>query len=189
MEPIIGEIKMFAGSFVPRGWLFCNGQLLSIAEYQALYSILGTIYGGDGRYTFALPDLTGRVPLGSGQSENSTLTPRIPGEIGGAETITLSEEHLPVHTHEASGQIKCNFNPGTPATATSPVNGTFANIANSGSNDVKIYNSASPNNTMAADGVKVDVKNTGSGEAHYNMQPYLAVSFIIAVEGIYPSRY
>jgi len=180
MNPFLAQIVMFAGNFAPRGWALCDGQLLPINSNQALFSLLGTTYGGDGRTTFALPDLRGRAPIHPGNGPG--LSSYRLGQKGGAEYVILNQTQIPTHTHSASGQIACNFNPTTPATSTSPVNGVFANA------ESKVYNTASPNQHMAANGVSVTVGNTGGNLSHTNIQPYNCVNYIIALEGVFPSR-
>ena len=164
-EPFLGEIRPFGFQFTPKGWAECNGQLLSINQYQALFSLLGTMYGGDGRTTFGLPDLRGRAPMHVGPTHSQ-------GERGGAESVTLSTSQLPQHTHAAH----CS---NVPATQTSPTGKFWAQDA---SGNVVFNNTGGA--TMAA----TAVGNAGGGQAHPNMQPYLVVNYCIAVQGIYPSR-
>ena len=159
--PFIGEVKMVAFNFPPKGWAFCNGQLLAIAQNQALFSLLGTTYGGNGQTTFALPNLQGRVPLhmGNGFTE---------GQVGGATSVTLTSNQAG-HGH------------GVSATATATTNTAAGNFpATSGSN---IYG-ASPDTTMNA----ATVGQAGGSQAHSNLQPYLVVNFVIALTGVFPSR-
>ncbi len=174
-EPFIGEIRMFAGNFAPRGWAFCNGQLLPIAQNSALFSILGTTYGGDGRTTFALPDLRGRAPMQWGDGPG--LTPRPLGEKGGAENVTLIASQMPSHNHvlSASSQQGDQFSPegNVPAVLLSATTGQPENLYH-----------ATPNTTMASQALGV----TGGSQPHNNMQPFLCVSFIIALVGIFPSH-
>ena len=166
---------MFAGNFAPRGWAFCQGQILSIAQNTALFSLLGTTYGGNGQTTFALPDLRGRVPVGTGQG------PGLPsvdlGEVAGEPTHTLITTEMPAHNH--AGQAAGHSDPGT---SSSPGGGTWAT---STSRD-NMYINSPPNSPMAANTVTVGV--SGGSQPHNNMQPYLGMNFIIAIEGIYPSR-
>lgn len=169
-EGYIGEIRMVAFNFAPRGWALCDGQLLSIAQNTALFSLIGTIYGGDGRTTFALPDLRGRVPVHAGTGAG--LTPRSLGERGGVENVTLNIAQIPSHNHLAFA------NSGN-ATTGNPVNATWANV---GLNS--IYNTSTPNVNMAG----ATIGNMGGSQSHINMQPYEVVNFIIALQGIYPSR-
>mgnify|MGYP001818084216 CR=1 FL=1 len=171
-EPFIGEIRMFGGNFAPRGWALCDGQLLQIAQNDALFSLLGTIYGGDGRTTFGLPDLRGRVPIHMGQGPG--LSSRQIGSKAGAETVTLTSAHLPAHTHAmgASGQA------GTSASPTAAVPAAVGLTAQ--------YSTAgvSPANEMNA----AAVSSAGGGQSHVNIQPFQCVTFIIALTGIFPSR-
>ncbi|HMW29792.1 phage tail protein [Plasticicumulans sp.] len=169
-EPFLGEIRPFAFTFVPRGWASCAGQLLSIAQNSALFSILGTTYGGDGRTTFALPDLRDRVPIAAGSGPG--LTPRSPGEAGGSASVTLTVAQLPAHTHTPVAQSQ-------PGTTGSAVDDVWARDAGGG----KLY-SVQGGAQMAADALAA----SGSGAAHDNLQPGLAIQFCIAIEGIYPSH-
>jgi microcystin-dependent protein len=173
-EPYIGEIRMFAGNFAPKGWAFCNGQLLSIAQNSALFSILGTTYGGNGQTTFGLPNLQGRVPMhwGTGQG----LTPRTLGETSGSENVTLLNNQMPAHTHA----IAANSGQGD---TFSPEGAVNAAALDASQQPLNIYSTA-VNTTMAAQSVTA----AGGSQPHDNMQPYQCVSFIIALEGIYPSR-
>ena len=169
-DQYIGEIRMFAGTFAPRGWAFCEGQLLSIAQYTALFSLLGTTYGGDGRTTFALPDLRGRVPMHPGQGPGLSL--RRLGEKGGVEQHTLTTQELPPHTHAlyADSSVGTSSGPGGLAPARNA-----AGIPQYG-----------PGSNVTLDASAVGT--TGGGQPHSIMQPYLAVNYIIALEGIFPSR-
>ncbi len=177
-EPFIGEIKMVGFNFAPRGWAFCDGQLLPISQNEALFSLLGTIYGGDGRTTFALPDLRGRVPIHPGNGPG--LSSYRPGQKGGVETVMLNAAQMPAHNHAAAGTAKA-------------VNGSGDNTSPSGNNWAALarenaYSDAAADGTMAADNVTVTVANTGGSQAHENRQPYLSITFCIALVGIYPSR-
>jgi microcystin-dependent protein len=166
-EPFLGEIVMFGGNFAPRGWAFCNGQLLSISQNTALFSILGTTYGGNGTTTFALPDLRGRAPMHQGQGPG--LSPRQLGEQTGTESVQLLTSEMPAHNHPALGSTGA-------VNTTRPTN---AIPAKGGS-----YTTAGPDTTMNAQAIGV----AGNNLPHENMPPQLAVSFIIATEGIFPSR-
>jgi len=171
MEPLLGEIRMFGGNFAPRGWAICDGSLLAIASNSALFSILGTTYGGDGRTTFALPDLRGRSPMNAGNGPG--LTPRTLGEAGGQETVTLLTTQMPAHNHlvgchsSADQGAPANMIPGA------EVSGATA-----------IYSGQPADGTMNP----AMIAPTGGSQPHQNMAPYLCVSFIIALEGVYPSR-
>ncbi|MCT4645370.1 MAG: tail fiber protein [Carboxylicivirga sp.] len=173
-EGMLGEIRMFAGNFAPRGWAFCDGQLLSIAQNSALFSILGTTYGGDGRTTFGLPDLRGRVAIHPGNGPG--LSNYRLGEKSGAETVTLSVNNLPPHNHTATTTQAVNDDE---ATSDDPT-GKYPAV--SGEN---MYHEAS-NAQGATSNVTVD--NTGGGQAFDKRQPYLTVHFIICIQGVFPSR-
>lgn len=173
MDPFIGQIVMFAGNYAPRGWAFCDGQLLPIANNPALFSIIGTTYGGDGRTTFALPDLRGRAPIHEGTGAG--LSPRMLGQRGGTETVVLNVSEMPAHDHTAQ-------QPGTSAAPTtrSPANAIAATLPN-----MPAYNQGGPvdaNMAVEATGT------TGGGAAHPNMQPFLTVNYIIALVGVFPPR-
>lgn len=172
-DPFIGEIKMFAGNFAPQGYAFCDGQLLPISQYSALFSILGTTYGGDGRTTFALPDLRGRIPMHPGQGPGLSL--RRLGERSGQESVKLSESDMPAHNHTVYGTQEA-------ADSNSPENALWATTEG---NPRKIYDSSpAPNAAMNPRAIS----SAGGDQAHENRQPYLCVNFIIAIEGLYPSR-
>ena len=206
MEPFLAEIKMFAGNFSPRGWAFCNGQLMSINDNQALYSLLGTTYGGDGRTTFALPDLRGRVPIHPGHGPG--LSDYALGEKGGTETVTLTQNQMPSHSHVAianstGGTANINATAVLHADstgATNDPNGNFpANVPNLGPQQIKAYGSAA-DITMNAGAVTVTgtvdlgtipaptIMNNGGSQWHTNLQPFECVNFIIATVGQFPSR-
>jgi microcystin-dependent protein len=166
MDPILGEIRLFAGTFAPQGWAACDGQLLPIAEYTALFSLIGTTYGGDGETTFALPDLRGRVPVHIGGS--LTL-----GQSGGSETVMLTTANLPSHTHVAHAAAA--------GTTINPAGQYWA--ADPGEN-VAPYASAPDGHAMAS----AAIGQQGGGQPHNNVQPFVALTFIISLFGIYPSR-
>ena len=170
-EPILGEIRMFAGNFAPYGWAFCQGQLLPISQNTALFSLLGTTYGGDGRTTFALPDLRGRVPVGFGQGPS--LSNRVIGEKFGTETVTLTTAQMPAHSHTVNA-VTTEGNQNLP---------TNSLPANTKALD-KEYSDANANTTMKA----TMVNPTGGNQPFGVTQPSLGVNFIIALQGIYPSR-
>ncbi len=172
-EGFIGEIKMFGGNFAPRGWAFCNGQLLPINQNQALFSILGTTYGGDGRTTFALPDLRGRVPVHSGNGPGLS-TYRL-GQKGGFETTTITVANMPAHSHPyAAPAVSEDGNTSDPTNA---VPGGTKVLD-------KEYSTETPNTTMKSGGTG----NTGGSQPINIVQPYGTVNYIIALEGLYPSR-
>jgi len=180
MDPYIGEIMMFAGNFEVRGFAFCNGQLLSIAQNTALFSILGTTYGGNGQTTFALPDLRGRIPMQFGQGPG--LSNHSLGQVGGTETTTLLTTQMPAHSHtmgvsSVAGNSATPVN-GVPALTTAVVTGNEENVS------VKNFSTAAPNNTAAAGAIGI----AGGSQPHSIVNPYLAINFQIALEGIFPSR-
>ena len=171
MDPFIGAIIQFGGNFAPRGWALCDGQLLSINAYSALFSVLGTTYGGDGRSTFGLPDLRGRAAIHPGNGPG--LSSYSLGERGGSEKNTLTTSQLPSHTHNLVGYR-----------GTADKNNPDGN-ALSGPSAGFIYQSGvTPNKNMAAG----SIGHTGAGQAVNNIEPYLCVNFIIALQGTYPSR-
>ncbi|NVK66055.1 MAG: phage tail protein [Flavobacteriales bacterium] len=181
MDPFIAEIVMFGGNFAPRGWAKCEGQLLPISQYTALFSILGTMYGGDGRTTFALPDLRGRTPVGVGHGPGLSDYRQGPG--GGHEQVYLNVTNLPSHTHAAAGTVKASFTPPTGAgNQTTP---TGHNFASDGSNN---YSDQAANVNMASNNVSVTIGNTGGNIPFSVVQPWTCVQFIIALQGIFPSR-
>jgi microcystin-dependent protein len=170
--PLLGEIKMVPYNFAPKGWAFCNGQLLSISQNTALFSLLGTTYGGNGTTTFALPDFRGRVPTSAGQGpglSNYTL-----GEQTGTESVTLTVAQLPAHNHTVNG-VASGGNQASPAGGSPAIESTGTSLD---------YSSAAPNSAMNA----AMVSPTGSTQPHSNIQPLLCVNFVIALVGIFPSR-
>jgi len=174
-EPFVGEIKMFAGNYAPVGWALCDGQLVSVSEYDALFSLLGTTYGGDGQTTFGLPDLRGRVPVHMGQGPG--LSSRVIGARGGAESVTLTVQQIPSHTHQA----RCI--PGT-GDQQSPQNHVWAQAAIAGTN---LYSNLPPSLTMKSTPTAA-IGNTGGSQEHDNLIPYQVLNYIIALTGIYPQR-
>jgi len=174
-EPFIAEIRIFAGNFAPRGWAFCNGQLLPIAQNTALFSLIGTTYGGDGRTTTALPDLQGRAPMHPGQGPG--LTDRRLGERGGAEDVALTTAQMPPHGHALRA------NPGPASTTTADGNSALARSVGGFS-----YASDRYFNVPLGEESIGESGNPGDGLAHNNMQPYLTLNFIIALVGVYPPR-
>ena len=166
-DQYIGEVRMFGGNYAPVGWVFCNGQLLNISQYEALYALIGTTYGGDGQTTFAVPDLRGRLPIHMG---NGYLL----GQTGGTEQVTLVSSQLPAHTHVP------NASSATAASA-SPENAFWAT---SSASNVTPYSTKAPNATMNP----ALISPVGGNQPHDNMMPFVTVSFIIATEGVYPSQ-
>ncbi len=181
MDEYMGIIKMFAGNFAPRGWMFCAGQLLSISNYTALFSILGTTYGGDGRTNFALPDLRTRVPVGGGMGPSPGLPYVELGEKSGEVTHTLIATEIPAHNHSVSVSS-------TQSSVSTPTNGNT--IATPGAMNGRTFTptlgfaAASPDTVLNPATIGV----TGGSQPHNNMQPYLGVCYIICIEGIFPPR-
>jgi len=170
-EPFIAEIRIFPFSFAPRGWAWCDGQLIPLQQNAALFSLLGTTYGGDGKTTFALPNLQERAPMHPGQGPG--LSNHDLGEAGGSETVTLTESEMPAHGHTLRAATQDNADVNTITSTTS-----FA-----GSTGGALYQAAA-NVTLSNQALAP----AGNGTPHNNMQPYLTVSFCIALEGIYPAR-
>ncbi|MEP6674462.1 MAG: tail fiber protein [Ferruginibacter sp.] len=165
-NPYMGEIRIFAGNFAPLGWMFCNGQILPISQYDTLFNLIGTTYGGDGQNTFAIPDLRGRVPVH--QSSTSLIA-----ESGGLEFVALTTAQLPVHTHNAA----CNS---ADANSDNPTNNFWA-----AQPSLLTYTATGTANSNMK---STAIANTGNGVVHDNMVPFQATSYIIAVEGVFPSQ-
>ncbi|WP_298420521.1 tail fiber protein [uncultured Kordia sp.] len=181
MDPFIGEIVMFGGNFAPRGWALCNGQLLAISQNSALFSILGTTYGGDGRTTFALPDLRGRSAIHPGTGPGLSTIKL--GQRGGAEYHTLNVLEMPNHSHSGatlSGVVQCNDEDGI---SNEPAG---KNIGNSTSGTP--YNSDDNNSLLGKISVTGNTMATGGNQSFYIRNPFEGVNFIIAMLGVYPSR-
>lgn len=177
-DPFIGEIRMFAGNFAPNGWAFCNGQLLPISQNAALFSILGTTYGGNGVNTFALPNLQGQIPMHWGQAPSGTQYQL--GQTNGSESVTLITSQIPAHNHGVSANAG--------AGAASPAGAVPAALAwprGQSGNLPNAFAAAPDGNTTMNPQM---IQNAGGSQPHSNMQPSLCVSFIIALNGIYPSR-
>lgn len=170
-SPYVGEIRIFAGNFAPAGWAFCNGALLPISENDALFNLIGTTYGGDGQSTFALPDLRGRIPIHQGSGGG--LSTRQMGETGGTESVTLTVQQIPAHTHTFLGSTDL-------AAQLSPAGAVIASPTG-----IDLYRpSATIDQVMASNAIAPD----GGSQPHDNMQPFLCVSFIISLFGIFPSQ-
>ena len=171
-EPFLAEVRIFAGNFAPRGWAFCEGQLIAISQNTALFSLLGTTYGGNGQTTFGLPNLQGRAPMHPGQGPG--LTDRWLGEQGGTASETLTQTELPFHTHAMK------YNKTVAGDSNSPAGKLFAKsvvpIAS-------VFSSSPPDTAIGSSTA------AGNSQPHNNMQPYLGVSYIIAMQGIFPPRY
>jgi microcystin-dependent protein len=170
-QPFIGEIRMFGGNFAPAGWMLCQGQVIPISENDTLFNLIGTTYGGDGQETFALPNLQGRVPIHMGQSSGTSNY--LIGESGGVESVTLTTQQIPSHTHPPIA------NNGT-GTSTNPANNVWAaqpallQYNPAGTEDSPLRNNA--------------IQQAGGSQPHDNMMPYLAVNYIISLFGVYPTQ-
>jgi microcystin-dependent protein len=171
MDPFLGEIRLFGFNFAPTGWALCQGQLMAISSNAALFSLLGTTFGGDGVRTFGLPDLRGRLPLGQGQGPG--LTPRTMGEIAGEENHTLITQEMPAHSHSVSANETSD--------TTDPKNSFPSNDSR---NALNIYATTTDRTLMNPGMIGI----TGGNLPHNNMQPYLCINYCIALNGIFPSR-
>jgi microcystin-dependent protein len=173
-EPFIGEIRMFGGNFAPAGWAFCNGQTMPIAENDALFNLIGTTYGGDGQTTCNLPNLGGRIPVSAG-ANSAAGTNHTYGEMAGTESVTLTTQQMPTHGHTLYGSVD-------PATSNSPQNGVPASLTVAAGQ--LPYGTDPPPTGLQGSSIAPG----GGSQPHDNTQPFLAVSFIIALNGIYPSQ-
>jgi microcystin-dependent protein len=176
MDPFLGEIRAFPYNFAPQGWAFCNGQLLAISQSTALFSLLGTFYGGDGRSTFALPNLQGRIVVGIGNGSGNYAI----GETGGVPSVTLADTTMPGHTHTIAGGAGINAKQPAP----SPT--TFLGATSSRSGGINVYappalQTANPTNMLPSN-------PAGGGQPHNNLAPFLGLSYCIALQGVFPPR-
>ena len=169
-EPYVGEIRMFGGNFAPAGWAFCDGQPMPISENEILFNLIGTTYGGDGQETFDLPNLQSRIPIHAGTGSDG-ITYQL-AEAAGVESVTLSVQQIPSHTHTmlATSDV---------GTANTPGGNFLAQSAG-----VKMYSAAAPNTPLAAS----TITPVGGSQPHENMQPYLAINFIISLFGVFPTQ-
>ena len=174
-DPFIGEIRIFGGNFAPVGWALCDGSLLPITQNTALFSLLGTMYGGDGVRTFALPDLRGRVVVSFGQGPG--LSPYVQGQVGGAESSTLTAAQMPAHSHSVGAS-------NTPSTA-DPKGAVPAKVVGTTPGSGTHVYGATPDGTTMNNAM---IGTSGGGQPVSVLQPYLAINYIIALQGIYPSR-
>jgi len=181
MEGVIGEVRMFGGNFAPGGWLLCQGQQLPISQYQVLYSVIGTTYGGDGQQNFALPNLCGKLAVGTGNGRG--LSARSLGQTGGSEVVTLTAMQLPTHSHTARGTVTPAASSAL-ASANTPVSNYPAQNPGSNFN----YGTGTPDVQMGQSTVAVTVNPNGGGIPINIIQPFLALNYIICFEGIYPDR-
>lgn len=166
-QPFVGEIRIFAGNFAPQGWMFCHGQLLPISENETLFQLIGTTYGGDGRETFQLPDLRGRIPIHQGNGH-------VIGETGGSESVTLTQNQIPAHTHAATGATQNGV------ASTSPTGNYWSRDPGG---QVAEYRNATNGSMNAA-----AIGPAGGSQPHENMMPFLGLNFIISLFGIFPSQ-
>jgi microcystin-dependent protein len=169
--PYVGEIRMFGGNFAPAGWAFCDGSLLAISENDTLFTLIGTTYGGDGQQTFGLPDLRGRLPIHMGTGAG--LSSRVIGQNGGTESVTLTVNQLPGHAHAFLGSANS-------ASALSPAGAVAASPTN-----IDLYRPGStPDQVMASNAIGP----VGGSQPHDNLQPFLCISFIISLYGVFPTQ-
>lgn len=171
MDPFLGEIRLFAGTFAPKDWALCNGQLIAIQQNTALFALLGTYYGGNGTTNFALPNLQGSIPLGAGQGPG--LTPRTLGEVGGDDVVVVSENELASHTHLPSTG---------PSAVATPIGSYWA------PSTTRQFFYAPPASSNVVQMAPNLVGTAGGGQAHENRQPFLVVNYIISLAGIFPQR-
>ncbi len=181
-SPYVGQLSMFAGNFAPAGWMLCQGQLIPIAENEVLFQLIGTTYGGDGQSTYGLPDLRSRVPIHMGQGGG--LSNYAIGESGGVETVTLNFQQIPQHNHLATTVTPTPGNTDTPASNTI-VADEQVGLGTSSPFTYTPFNAGAPNQVVLANGTVV---NTGGSQPHENVQPILAINFIISMFGIFPSQ-
>ncbi|MDL5049701.1 tail fiber protein [Oscillatoria amoena NRMC-F 0135] len=190
MEGYIGEVRLFAGNFAPRAWMLCQGQSLSIAEYTPLYAIIGTMYGGDGQQSFLLPDLRGRRAVHSGNSTGPGLQPIYIGEVGGYEQLTLTSSQMPAHSHQITatmtGSATLNFANDSAVAGVTPQNNFFAISSEN-------FYAPNPDTALASASVTTNLSSmslsvSGGSQPIPMVTPYLALNYIICLEGIFPSR-
>ncbi|MBI9053335.1 MAG: tail fiber protein [Bacteroidales bacterium] len=199
MDGYIGEIRGFAGNFAPRNWAYCEGQLLQISQFTALYAVIGTFFGGDGRSTMQLPNLGGRVPIGAGQSAGTSYYPL--GHTSGYESVVLTQNELPSHTHTATPNLTVNgaatgnvelpcYNEG--GDATSPGGNILANIGSgymeAGEADANLAPAAASLSVQGTAQGTVTIGAAGANLPVYNVQPFTAINWIICLDGQFPSR-
>lgn len=169
-EPFIGEIRMFGGNFAPAGWAFCDGQLMAISENDALFTLIGTTYGGDGQETFGIPNLQSRVPIHAGTAASGTTYTL--GEMAGTETVTLTVQQLPIHSHAMLG-----------STNTASIQTPAANVVGK-STQIDLFINAQPGDALNASAITP----VGGSQPHDNVQPFLCINFILSLFGVFPSQ-
>lgn len=194
MEVFIGTIQSFAFNFAPRDWALCNGQTLSLSQYQTLFALIGVTYGGNGQTTFMLPNLQGRLPLGQGNGLG--LTPRVMGEVSGTENVTPTLNNLPIHTHTLTGVTASTTlqlaNPASNPVNTPTATNSFIGTSGTGPGSAAIYSDQIGASPVPLQGVSTTVSGTispaGNGMPLAIMNPFLAINFSIALQGYFPSR-
>ncbi|SCW96960.1 Microcystin-dependent protein [Pseudomonas sp. NFIX10] len=194
MEVFIGTIQSFAFNFAPRDWALCNGQTLSLSQYQTLFALIGVTYGGNGQTTFMLPNLQGRLPLGQGNGLG--LTPRVIGEVSGTENVTPTLNNLPIHTHTLTGVTASTTlqlaNPASNPVNTPTATNSFIGTSGTGPGSAAIYSDQIGASPVPLQGVSTTVSGTispaGNGMPLAVMNPFLAINFSIALQGYFPSR-
>lgn len=174
-QPYIGEIRLFAGNFAPNGWMYCSGQILPISEYDTLFNLIGTTYGGDGQSTFALPNMQGRLPIHNGSHNGTTY---VIGSNGGVEEVTLTTSQIPSHSHTMVGMAPTGAAPQGNATHQSPL----SRLPAGGS--IKAFTATQPDVMLNA----AAIDSAGGSQPHSNLMPYLCVNFIISLFGVYPTQ-
>jgi microcystin-dependent protein len=180
-QPYVGQIMIFGGNFAPAGWMLCAGQLLPISEYDTLFSLIGTTYGGDGQSTFGLPNLQGRVPLHMGQGNG--LSSYIIGQAGGVESVTLTTQQIPIHNH----MVQVYSTPNSQSNATTPAgNVVLGDLGQSSGKSLFTYGPL--NNTNQVPLAQQSIGFTGGSQPHENRQALLVLNFIISLFGVYPSQ-
>lgn len=183
----MAEIRMFAGNFAPRSWAYCDGQTLAISQYTALFSLLGSVFGGDGRSTFALPDFRGRVPVHASSQAGPGLNRYTLGERGGTETVALTTPEIPSHSHLAEVTVTTEILASSATGTADTPGGNY--LASPGAGPMY---SAAPSRGQTLAGAQsagtATVEPTGSGQAHSNIQPFIGINYIICLQGIFPSR-
>lgn len=175
-EPFIGEIRIFGGNYAPKDWAFCDGQIMKITDNTTLYAVIGTTYGGDGRVTFALPDLRAKAPMHPGRGYG--LTTRILGQRGGTNNISLTKDQIPAHSHTMKAESASG-------TTVQPQNNSLAKPGGRGTTNV-YHTTLNPGNSVFL--AEKALQTTGANQPHDNMQPCLVLNFIISLEGLFPSR-
>jgi microcystin-dependent protein len=188
MEPFLAMIALMGFNFEPRGWAFCQGQLLSISQNTALFSLLGTYYGGNGQTTFGLPDLRGRTAIGFGQGTG--LSNYVIGQTGGAESVTLVSTQMPAHVHAAQGlTASISASPSTGTESVAGTNGANAlGAASNGGRPAQLYVNDTPNVALQGASISGMTATAGGSQPHENRMPYQALNYVIALQGIFPSR-